>query len=184
MKIPREQFEPLLLEQLDTLYRLARRLTRDPSRADDLTQETYLRAIRSADAFDLQEYGIRPWLIRIMHNLWTSRAQREKKQPQTVDTEQLDASARDRGGRDVTALPIDPASFESMDQNLVRALDGLPPEYQSVMMLWAVDDLSYKEIADSLEVPIGTVMSRLHRARQRLSRDLHDFASSEGIIRK
>jgi len=71
-----------------------------------------------------------------------------------------------------------------MDEQLVHALDELPKEYQTVMMLWAVEDFSYREIAAALEVPIGTVMSRLHRAKQRLAVQLHDYALREGVIRE
>ena len=76
-----QQFEKLALEQMDTLYRVARRLTRDPERANDLVQETYLRAFRAKDSFQLKEYGIRPWLLRIMQNLHYSRSDRERRQP-------------------------------------------------------------------------------------------------------
>src|SRR5688572_29008884 len=74
-----DQFEKLALEQMDTLYRVARRLARDPERANDLVQETYLRAFRAKDSFQLKEYGIRPWLLRIMHNLHFSRSDRERR---------------------------------------------------------------------------------------------------------
>src|SRR4051812_3362147 len=76
-----EQFEQLALEQLDTLYRVARRLTRDANRAEDLVQETYVRALRARETFDLTTHGIRPWLLRIMHNVNVSRAEREVRQP-------------------------------------------------------------------------------------------------------
>jgi RNA polymerase sigma-70 factor (ECF subfamily) len=71
-----------------------------------------------------------------------------------------------------------------MDQQLVRAIEGLAAEYQIVLMLWAVDELSYKEIASAVGIPIGTVMSRLHRARQKLSEQLRNYAKREGIIRE
>jgi len=71
-----------------------------------------------------------------------------------------------------------------MDQQLKRAFETLPEEYRTVMQLWAIEELSYKEISDALEIPLGTVMSRLHRARQRLSEQLKDFAVREGIIRE
>jgi RNA polymerase sigma-70 factor (ECF subfamily) len=181
LKLPPKQFESLALEQLDMLYRIARRLTQDGSRAEDLVQDTYVRALRARDSFDLQEYGIRPWLLRIMHNLHYSSADRARKQPLAMDGERLDAAA---GHAPHHAMPLDPGSFEGMDERLVRALAGLAPEYQVVMLLWAVDGLSYKEIAEAAGVPIGTVMSRLHRARQRLSAKLHDYAVNEGIIRE
>jgi len=180
MKPNRAEFEKLALEQLDTLYRLARRLTRNAATAEDLVQETYLRALKAQDGFVLQEYGIRPWLLRIMHNLWSSTAQRQKRGPQAVEDEQLESAASN-----VPApLPINLASNDAMDERLVKALDDLPPEYQSVIHLWAIEDCSYQEIADALEVPIGTVMSRLHRARARLSQQLHGLAVDEGIIRE
>src|SRR5215212_8907731 len=91
MKPSSEQFEALALDQLDTLYRVANRLTRDPERAGDLVQETYLRAFRSRDSFDLKEHGMRPWLLRILRNLHLSRVDREKRQPVAVDGEALDS---------------------------------------------------------------------------------------------
>jgi len=178
-----EQFEKLALEQLDLLYRMARRLTRDPSSAEDLVQETYVRALRARDSFDLQSHGIRPWLLRIMHNLHISRAEREGRQPTAVEDDKLE-SAGPASAAGASPPPYDPASFEAMDQNLVRAIQSLSSEYQVVLMLWAVEEFSYKEIAEAVDIPIGTVMSRLHRARQRLSEQLRDHALREGIIRE
>src|SRR6185437_6355076 len=89
LKPTSEQFEALALEQLDMLYRVARRLTRDAAAAEDLVQETYLRALRGRDSFDLKAHGIRPWLLRIMHNLHVSRGERESRQPAALDQEQL-----------------------------------------------------------------------------------------------
>ena len=175
-----QQFEALALEQLDLLYRVARRLARDPSTAEDLVQETYVRALRARDSFDLQAHGIRPWLLRIMHNLHVSRAEREGRQPTALHEDQLDASASSISA----PPPWERGSLEGMDQHLVRAIESLSSEYQVVLMLWAVEDLSYKEIAHACDIPIGTVMSRLHRARQKLSEQLRSFAVREGIIRE
>ena len=193
MKLPAEQFEKLALEEMDTLYRVAGRLTRNPERAGDLVQETYLRAFRSRDAFELQEHGIRPWLLRIMRNLHLSKADRDRRQPVAVDGETLDtmnASAPRPGDAaatgDLEALgpaPVLPLDWDSLDERLKAALENLQEEYQMVLLLWAVEDLSYKEIADVLDIPIGTVMSRLHRARQKLSTQLRDYAKQEGMIR-
>src|SRR5437762_7474325 len=175
MKLDPKDFERLAIEQLDMLYRVARRLTRDPNRAEDLVQETCLRALRSRDGFNLETFGIKPWLLRILYNLHVSRAQREGRQPVAVDD--LEQAGPDRRSG---TLPIDSRSFEGMDEQLVRAIDGLGDEYRSVLMLWAVEDFSYKEIAESLDIPIGTVMSRLHRVRQRLSDELHEYAVEAG----
>jgi len=180
MKPNRAEFEQLALEQLDTLYRLARRLTRNAATAEDLVQETYLRALKGQDGFVLQAYGIRPWLIRIMHNLWSSTAQRQQRAPQAVENEQLESAASGTA----PPLPINLASNDAMDERLVNALERLPAEYQSVMHLWAIEDCSYQEIADALDVPIGTVMSRLHRARARLSQELQALGKEAGFIRE
>jgi RNA polymerase sigma-70 factor (ECF subfamily) len=184
LKLPRDEFERLALEHLDTLYRVARRLTHDANRAEDLVQDTYLRAMRAGDTFELQQFGIRPWLLRIMHNLHVSGAEREKRQPLAMDDEHLAANSGAGLPASRIPLPIDPASFEGMDERLVKALDQLAPEYQVVLLLWAVDGLAYKEIADAVGIPIGTVMSRLHRARQKLADLLRDYALREGIIRE
>src|SRR6266446_5107352 len=94
MKLDPKDFERLALEQLDMLYRVARRLTRDPSRAEDLVQETYLRALRSRYGFNLETFGIKPWLLRIRYNLLLSRARREARQPVAVD--ELELAGPDR----------------------------------------------------------------------------------------
>lgn len=180
MKLAQQDFEKLALEQLDTVYRVARRLARDPNRAEDLVQETYLRALRSRDSFDLQQFGIRPWLLRILYNVHLSRGERDSRQPVSVDDEQLAAVEMPNS----PIIPLDTASFDSMDERLVHAIEALPGDYRYVLMLWAVEELSYKEIAETLNIPIGTVMSRLHRARQRLAEQLHGLAAEEGLIRE
>lgn len=179
MKLTRAQFEQLALEQLDTVYRVARRLAREPAGAEDLVQETYLRAVRAWENFDMESYGIKPWLLRILHNLHISRSQRERNQPPSVDDEQLATAAI---SEDV--LPLSPGSFEGMDERLVKTIDALEEQYRIVLLLWAIEDLSYKEIAEVIGIPIGTVMSRLHRARQKLTEQLRSLALDRRIIRE
>src|ERR1700730_12857410 len=111
MKLPRDQFEKLALEQLDLLYRVANRLTHNPDQAADLVQETFLRALKAHKTFNLQEHGIRPWLVRIMHNLHFSRSDREKRQPATVEDGALEAASPVTSER----FPFQ-AGFEGMDE--------------------------------------------------------------------
>jgi RNA polymerase sigma-70 factor (ECF subfamily) len=176
-----DNFEKLALDQMDTLFRVARRLTRDGERANDLVQETYLRAFRAKESFQLKEYGIRPWLLRIMQNLHFSRSGRERRQPVAMEDGGLEAADLD-AMPETAGVPM-PLDIEAMDEQLVRALEGLAVDYQIVLLMWAVDGLTYKEIAHTLDIPIGTVMSRLHRARQKLSEQLREYAVSEGVIR-
>jgi RNA polymerase sigma-70 factor (ECF subfamily) len=169
-------------------------LTRDPNSAEDLVQETFVRAFRAADKFQLQSFGIRPWLIRIMHNLHFTRAERDKRKPTSIDDEMLDAAATtdpasDGGGalssgavQGLEALRS--GLFEQLDERLADAVGELQPEYQTALLLWAVDGFSYKEIADACDVPIGTVMSRLHRARQKLAERLGEYAREQRVIRE
>ena len=175
MPLSRDQFEQLALEQLDAVDRVARTLTRISAEADDLVQETYLRALRSWESFDLRSYGIKPWLLRILHNLHIARATRESRQPKAMEDEHLQALQD-------SAENIDPpgGAWEA-NEDLAQALNQLSPELRTALTLWAVDELSYKEIADVVGVPIGTVMSRLHRARQKLREILEDVTEKSDV---
>lgn len=181
MKLSRDEFEPKVLEQLDVLYRVALRLSRRPDQAEDLVQETCFRAIRSYESFDLQTGSMRPWLIRILRNTFLSKLEREKRQPAATDDLTLELASQ-------APQPIATGDFtslsEGMDQELVRAMDTLPEEYRTVMVLWALEEFSYQEISEALEIPMGTVMSRLHRARGKLAQQLKEYARREGILRE
>jgi len=166
MKISRDKFERLAIEQLDAVDRIARALAPHSAEADDLVQETYVRALRSANSFDLQPCGIKPWLLRILHNLHITRATRENRQPRAIPAEHLHAIEEpERAGDPAIAL-------DDIDHELQLAMAELPRELSVTVMLWAIDELPYKEIAEVTNVPIGTVMSRLNRARSRLARRL------------
>jgi RNA polymerase sigma-70 factor (ECF subfamily) len=157
-----------------------------------LVQETFLRALRSREGFDLQEHGIRPWLIRIMHNIHLTQADRQRREPILMDGQALGIAAGDgrdgRAGADSVGgedrLPFSADFFQNLDEKLLHALESLPSEYQVVLLLWSVEELSYKEIAEAVSVPIGTVMSRLHRARQRLAAMLQEFAPRRPAVRE
>lgn len=166
-----ESFEALALPHLDTVYRVARRLTRDEHEAEDLVQETYLKAQGAFSRFEVREFGIRPWLLRILHNTFLNRQARARRAPRATDQQTLEQVACD-------GAPLAPPelNYEHLDQEVKLAIDRLPAEFRSVLLLWATMEMTYQEIADALGVPIGTVMSRLHRARQQLARALHDFA--------
>ena len=181
MQTDREEFERLVLEQLDFLYRVALRLARDSHQAEDLVQEACFRAIRSRESFQMSPSGIRPWLVQILRNAFLTRAGREARQPRLAEDEALEAAA---GPADAVPADLHLPVSEYMDQELARAVQALPEEYRTVLMLWALEDFSYQEIADALKIPIGTVMSRLHRARGKLTEQLKDFAKREGIRRE
>lgn len=172
----RSEFERLALEQLDAVYRMALHLTRNPDQADDVVQDVYARALRpsAVDGFedrttDAGGSSIRSWLFTITHNVFFSRVKRDKRSPQAVG--EFFAEADD------APLPDDPPAawglatldWEHVDDRLRAAIDDLRPEFREVLLLWGVEGLKYREIAAILDVPIGTVMSRLHRARKLLA---------------
>ncbi len=165
MRISEDEFLRLALAEMDAVDRMAKSLTRHRPEADDLVQETYLQALRAKESFDLKHFGIKPWLLRILHNLFLTKLRRDRRQPQAMEAFELESAA-------IESEPL--AVLPYSDERLDVALEALTPELRSILILWAVDELSYKEIAEVVGVPIGTVMSRLHRARRRISELLAD----------
>ncbi len=175
---PEQSFESLALPHLDVVYRVARRLTRDDHEAEDLVQETYLKAYRAFERYEQREFGIRPWLLRILNNTFLNRIAREKKAPKATDQQTLEETQSSV----VASSGIPPElDYEKLDAEVKQALDHLSPDFRTVMLLWATMEFSYQEIADILELPIGTVMSRLHRARKQLTGELEEFARERRI---
>ena len=172
-------FEALALPHIEAAYRLARRLSRNEHDAEDLVQEAYLKACKGFSGFEVREFGMRPWLLRILHNTFLNRQSRESKAPIAMDHETL-VSMSKPDGKAVSFEPPD-LDYDQVDEEVKNAIDSLTPEFRSVLILWATMELSYKEIAAVLSVPVGTVMSRLHRARQHLVLLLGDFARKNRI---
>ena len=178
------RFDEMALPCLDRVYWVARRLTRNNHDAEDLVQETYLRAFRAFEQFEEREFGIRPWLLKILHNTFLNREARAKRAPRLADLDALDALVAPGESRPELLVASPPRlEYENLDAEVRQAIDALPTEFRAVLVLWATHELSYQEIADILDVPIGTVMSRLHRARQQLVRALHAYAKDHGLSR-
>jgi len=178
--LDRETFEKLALEHLDAVWRMAMQLARREADAADLVQDTYARALRAADRFEERAGGMRAWLFRILHNVFFTELERRRRRP--VPTESVSDRISDEPGPDSPEPAWDLASldWEHVDERLKSAIDGLRPEYRVTLLLWAVEGLRYREIAEVTEVPIGTVMSRLHRARGLLIEQLRDFREQTG----
>jgi len=179
--LDRQEFEDLALPHLDAMFRMAMQLARHPDEAADLVQETYLKALRFADRYEEQGGGIRPWLFKILHNAFFTRLAQARRQ--ATPTENLAQAQSDEPAPDEPAPAWNLASldWEHVDERLKAAIDELKPEYRSVLLLWGVEGLKYREIATIQDVPIGTVMSRLHRARSILMEELADLAEERGL---
>lgn len=170
----RARFEELALEQLDAVYRMALHLTRNPEQAEDLVQDVYVRALRPSAVENFENRSsdgssMRSWLFTITHNVFYSKVKREKRAPQA--TAEFFAEADEAPLPDEPPPAWDGTSFawEHVDGRLKQAIEDLKPEFREVLVLWGVEGLKYREIAMILDVPIGTVMSRLHRARKLLA---------------
>jgi RNA polymerase sigma-70 factor (ECF subfamily) len=172
---------------LDQLYAAAMRMTRNPADAEDLVQETFIRAYRGFGGFQ-DGTNLRAWLYRILTNTLINTyraAQRRPEQSELDDVEELYLYRR-IGGLEAASLGRS-AEDELMDlftdTQVKDAIDALPEQFRLAVLLADVDGFSYKEIAEILDVPIGTVMSRLHRGRKSLQKSLHSFALERGVIR-
>lgn len=165
-----DDFRTQLLRELDAVHRMAYHLTYSVDQAEDLVQETYLRALKSRGTFRATERGPRPWLFKILHNVHRTRM--GKKVRENADSESLDFHPAP-----VPEPLPDRVDWEQVDQRLKAAIEALSVPLRTVVLLWAVEGLTYQQMADVTDVPIGTVMSRLYRARRSLAEQVADLAA-------
>ena len=177
----RQEFDQLALEHVDAVYRMAMQLVRHPDEAADLVQETYLRAIRASEGFQQLGGGIRPWLFKIMHNIFYSRFAKARREPVSADAAATAEATEPGPDEPGPAWDLAELDWEHVDERLKAAIEELRPEYRSVLLLWGVEGMKYREIAEIQAIPIGTVMSRLHRARTILAEQLAELAEETGL---
>jgi RNA polymerase sigma-70 factor (ECF subfamily) len=175
----RGRFAAEAIGYLDTLYRGALRLTRDPAQAEDLVQDTYVRALRYQASYQVGT-NMKAWLFAIMRNLFWDRFKGGRAEDISLDGDGEFALYDTL--KDPTAVPEAEVLDRIATDEVVRAVEKLPELHREVVLLVDVEGFSYKDAADVLGVPIGTVMSRLHRARRQLQRSLYDYAAESGIV--
>lgn len=175
----REAFEREALAHLDAVFRTALRLAGDPTEAEDLAQETMLKAFRSWRQYR-PGTNAKAWLLTILRNTFVNEYRRRKARPAMVDVMEIEPFTVFRAVQD--ADPEGSFFARIVDGDVLRAIGRLPEDFREVLVLSDVEGLSYAEIADVVEAPVGTVKSRLFRARQILQRDLYDFAVEAGYI--
>ena len=179
-----QRFERDAMPFLDQLYGAAMRMTRNPTDAEDLVQETYLKAFAAFETFQ-EGTNLRAWLFRILTNTYINQYRRKQRQPYQSSADELtDWQLHDAQER-TTSAPRS-AEVEALDRladsDVVEALAAIPEDFRLAVYLADVEGFSYKEIAEIMETPVGTVMSRLHRGRKLLRESLRDYAIERGFI--
>lgn len=179
-----EDFEAGVLAQLDSLYRTALRLTHNQQEAEDLVQETMLKAFRFANTYQ-RGTNLRAWLFRILNTSAINRYRKQATHPVTTPLPEgeefyLYNRIRDINGQELSTGAEDEVLSQYLDEDVYRALNDLPLNFRMPIILADIEGLSYKEIAQALAIPIGTVMSRISRARRHLQRSLWGYARNRG----
>jgi RNA polymerase sigma-70 factor, ECF subfamily len=179
-----ETFERLALEQLPALLSLATRLTRNAAEAEDLVQDCLVKALRARDQYE-SGTNLKAWLFRILKNTFINRYRRGNLERTVLEGPDADPLADGWIGAATLRTLRDPESQALrplLEAEITRALDAMPEDFRLVVLLADVEELSYQEIADVVGCPIGTVMSRLHRGRRLLKRDLFEQSRGLGIL--
>ncbi len=176
-----KQFEEMVLSHLGMLYPMARKLCANAHDAEDLVQETVLRAQRSFGNFDCREYGARPWLLKIMRNAFSADRRHQRKGPSLLSDMSFDQFAAEIEKEEFPLLENHEIDWEDFDEELKAAVESLAPDYRIVVLMWSFGGLTYKQMADVLDCAPGTVMSRLYRARQLLAESLANYVREQGI---
>jgi RNA polymerase sigma-70 factor (ECF subfamily) len=182
----RGRFAELAMPHMQALYTAALRMTRNPADAEDLVQETFLKAYR---AFDRYEDGtnLKAWLYKILTNTFINSYRAAKRRPEKADVEDIEDLYLYRRIGDLRSngpgRSAEDEVFEHFtDDEVKQAIESLPEAFRIAVLLADVEGFSYKEIAEITDVPIGTVMSRIHRGRKALQKALMEFAVAHGLV--
>ncbi len=175
-------FEKEALPHTELLYNYALRMTNNPEDANDLLQETFLKAYRFWDKYE-QGTNIRAWLFRIMKNSYINRYRKETKEPQSVAYEEVEGFFSSIRHESVPPNDLQENVLGNLlDDDVASAVADLPEDFRTVVILCDIESLSYEEIAEFVDIPLGTVRSRLHRGRKLLRDRLMEYAKKRGYV--
>jgi RNA polymerase sigma-70 factor, ECF subfamily len=175
-----EDFNEEIIPHLDALYNFGLRLTSDPNDAEDLVQDTIVKAYRFFSSYE-KGTNAKAWLFRILKNSYINNYRKKSKKPQEVDYDEVSSFYETiRAERTDTSDLEDKMFRDLIDDDISRALDEIPEDFRTVVLLCDVEDFTYEEIANMLDVPIGTIRSRLHRGRNLLKAQLMEYATKRG----
>jgi RNA polymerase sigma-70 factor, ECF subfamily len=179
-------FADQAMEFMPAIYTAALRMTRNPADAEDLVQETFLKAYRAFGSFQ-EGTNLKAWLYRILTNTFINSYRAAKRRPEKADVEDIEDLYLYKRLGDLTAPEAGRSAEDELleritDDEVKRAIESLPEAFRIAVMLADVEGFSYKEIADITSVPIGTVMSRIHRGRRALQKALLDYAQARGLV--
>jgi RNA polymerase sigma-70 factor, ECF subfamily len=176
------EFEREAVPHMDALYNFALKMTGDSDDANDLLQETYLKAFRFFDKFE-KGTNCKAWLFSIMKNTFINTYRKQSKEPDKVDYEDIENFYENIKASSTDDAHLEKEIFDNLlDDELSEAISGLPEDFRTVILLCDIEGYSYEEIADFVDIPVGTVRSRLHRARKMLYTKLYKYAEKKGYM--
>jgi RNA polymerase sigma-70 factor (ECF subfamily) len=173
------------MQYTDQLYSTALRMTRNPADAEDLVQETFLKGYKAYARFEAGT-NLRAWLFRILTNTYINSYRKKQRRPDETELDEVEElflyrRLAGREGGDFGRSAEDELFLHITDDHVKEAIEGLPEQYRMAVLLADVEGFPYKEIAAILDVPIGTVMSRIHRGRKKLEKQLYEYAREHGF---
>ncbi|HYF04285.1 MAG TPA: sigma-70 family RNA polymerase sigma factor [Patescibacteria group bacterium] len=176
------EFEREALPHMSSLYNFALRMCRDRDEASDLVQETYLKAFRFFDKFE-PGTNCKAWLFRIMKNSYINRYRKISREPDKVDYDSIEEFYDTLRPESADSSNLEEKFFNNLlDDEVSQALQSLPDDFRTVVILCDIEGFTYEEIAEFVDCPIGTVRSRLHRARKMLAQKLTEYARARGYV--
>jgi len=178
------EFEKEAVPHMDAVYNFALRMTGDEDDADDLVQETYLKAFRFFDKFE-KGTNCKAWLFRILKNSYINDYRKQTKEPDKIDYEDVQNFYETIKADEIETRHYEHDAFTNLlDDEISSAITDLPEDFRTVIILSDIEGFTYEEIADFVDIPVGTVRSRLHRARKMLYTQHYDYAKGKGFIPK